>query len=197
VDAKEEAVISEFDGRSAEAAQGQYDQFRTFSEADPPLASQIRRYWTDLGFSFPGVATPWSAVFVSWCIRSAGATKREFRFSAQHSRFVHWAIQNAETNRGGFRGFPITDCVPTIGDIIQHNRGGTRHDFALAASHDDYPSHSAIVVEEGRDAKGRFVITIGGNESDAIRRKRVSLSPDGLILQREIDPYICVVQSQM
>jgi hypothetical protein len=190
-------VISEFERRLAETAQGQYDSFRTFSEADPPLAAQIARYWKDLGLKFPGVATAWSAVFVSWCVQQAGATRKDFRFSAQHSVFVHWAIGNTEANQGRFRGLPIAECVPTIGDIIQHNRAPNRFGFAHAAAEFDYPSHSAIVVEEGRDAKGRFVITIGGNESDAIRRKRVVLDDDGLIVQRAIDPFIAVVQSQM
>ena len=82
-----------------------------------------------------------------------------------------------------------------IGDIIHNNRDGNTHNFAFAASHDDYPSHSAIVVETGHDHSGRFAVTIGGNESDSIRRKRVALDDDGLIIQRANSPFICVIQN--
>ncbi|MCC7284160.1 MAG: DUF2272 domain-containing protein [Acetobacteraceae bacterium] len=190
-------MISEFEQKVAAIAKDQFDQFNQLSESDPPLAAQIERYWKELGLPFPGVGTAWSAVFVSWCIRNAGATKKDFKFSPRHAVFVQWAIVNAETNQGRFRGLPITECVPTIGDIIQNNREGNSFGFEHAAAHDDYPSHTAIVVEEGKDPKGRFVITIGGNESDTVGRKRVALSADGLIVQRPNNPYICVVQSQM
>jgi hypothetical protein len=190
-------MISDFEQKVAAIARAQFDAFHTFSENDPPLAEQIERYWRDLGLAFPGVGTAWSAVFVSWCIRSAGATKRDFKFSARHAVFVNWAITNAETRQGRFHGLPISECVPTIGDLIQYNREGNAFGFEHAAAHDDYPSHTAIVVEEGKDSRGRFVMTIGGNESDTVGRKRVALSPDGLIVQRAANPYIAVVQSRM
>ena len=52
-----------------------------------------------------------------------------------------------------------------------------------------------IVVETGHDSTGRFAVTVGGNESDSIRRKRVALNDDGLIIQRVNSPYICVIQN--
>lgn len=40
-----------------------------------------------LGFT-SCVTVPWSAVFVSWCMKHAGASVSEFKFSAAHSAFV-------------------------------------------------------------------------------------------------------------
>lgn len=188
-------MLSEFEAKLAETALGQYDTYRFQSESDPGLAKQIERYWRDLGFAFPGVGTPWSAVFVSWCVKTAGATKKEFPFSARHAAFVHWAIANAETNSGLFRALPVEACAPATGDIIQNNRGGNGFDYAHAAEHDDYESHTAIVVETGADGSGRFAVTIGGNESDSVRRKRVALDARGYIVQRAIEPFICVIQT--
>jgi hypothetical protein len=188
-------MLSEFEAALARTALGQYDTYRFQSESDPGLARQIERYWRDLGFAFPGVGEAWSAVFVSWCVKTAGATRREFRFSARHAEFVQWAIGNAETGTGLFRAQPIESCVPATGDIIQNNRGGNSFGYGHAAEHDDYPSHSAIVVETGADASGRYAVTIGGNESDSIRRKRVALDSRGYIVQRAIEPFICVVQT--
>ena len=83
-----------FAKKLAATAQKQYDLFHFDSENDPPLANQIEKYWTGLGLSFPGVDTAWSAVFISWCVKQAGATAAEFKFAAAHSVFVHKAIQN-------------------------------------------------------------------------------------------------------
>lgn len=180
----------------AEIAKGQYDTYHTLREKDKKLAAQIHNYWTGLGLSFPGVNTAWSAVFVSWCVKQAGAAKDEFKFAAAHSQFVHAAIGNASNNRGVFRGFDIKSYVPKVGDIIQNNRGGTKFNFEFAKQNAAYFSHSAIVVEEVKDAQGnRFVITIGGNEADSVGRKTVKLDANGKIIQRKKDPYICIIQT--
>ena len=103
-------------------------------------------------------------MFVSSCVKKAGATATEFAFAASHSVFVHQAIKNAASGTGVFRGIDVTTAKPAVGDIIQNNRGGSKFDFAFAKANTDYPSHSAIVVEIGADTLGPFALTIGGNE---------------------------------
>jgi hypothetical protein len=190
-------MLSVFEKALADVALNEYSVYHGYEETDPPLADRIRTYWTALGKTFPGVSTPWSAVFVSWCVKSAGATKKEFHFSDQHSKFVFWAIHNAETNDGLFRAYPIEECAPSVGDIIHNNRPKKKLTFKYAALHDDYPSHSAVVVATGHDSTGRYATTIGGNEGDpgSIRRRRVVLNEDGLILQNPKRPFISVIQT--
>jgi hypothetical protein len=188
-------MASTFAKKLAATAQKQYDLFHFDSENDPPLFQQIQKFWTGLGLTFPGVSTPWSAVFVSWCVKQAGATKAEFNFNPAHSQFVFTAIQNAANNTGVFRGFDITAEAPAVGDIIQNNRNGNTHDFAFAKTHKSYVSHSAIVVEVGADNQGGFAMTVGGNESDSIRQKLVRLNSNGKIKQRVNSPYICVIKN--
>ena len=166
------------------------------NEADASLCKQIRRYFTDLGIGFVSCVTvPWSAVFVSWCVKQAGATAAEFAFSAAHSVFVHAAIRNARAATGVFRALPIDERAPGVGDIIHANRNGQTLDYAFARTHTKYLSHSAIVVEVGTDSIGRFALTIGGNESDSIRQTIVRLTPDGLVRQRATNPFISVIQT--
>lgn len=190
-------MLSEFEKALSQIAISEFNRFQGLDEDDKDLGDRIRTYWTSVSMKFPGVKTAWSAVFVSWCIGEAGATKKEFLFAPGHAKFVHWAIRNAETATGLFRGFPIEECAPTIGDLIQNNRPGKKLTFDFAAIHDKYESHSAIVVALGQDSAGRFATTIGGNEGDpgSVGRKRVALDEDGLIVQRKNSPYICVVQS--
>jgi hypothetical protein len=188
-------MASKFCTDLAKLAEEQHNKFHFIQEGDEPLRSQIKKYWQDLGLGFTSVSIPWSAVFVSWCVKKAGASSSEFKFAAAHSVFVHQAIKNAGANTGLFRGIDAKIAKPKVGDIIQNNRGGTRFDFAHAKAHANYQSHSAIVVETGVDSLGPYALTIGGNESDSIRRVRVALTAGGVIKQRPTNPYICVIDT--
>jgi len=70
-----------FQKQLATAAQKQYDKYHLYRENQPPLSQQIPNYWTGIGLTFPGVSVAWSAVFVSWCVKQAGATAQQFRFA--------------------------------------------------------------------------------------------------------------------
>lgn len=183
---------SDFAKLVATTAREQHDQFHLIDENDEPLSSQIKKYWQAVGQPFPGVEVPWSAVFVSFCVKKAGATDDEFEFVAAHSIFVHKAINHP----GAYRGVKISAASVRVGDIIQNNRGGTSHDFEFAKTHPTYTSHSAIVVARGEDHLGKFALTIGGNESDSVRRVRVALKDDGTIRQRTGNPFICLLKNE-
>ncbi|MDQ3804071.1 MAG: DUF2272 domain-containing protein [Acidobacteriota bacterium] len=185
-----------FAKKVASVAQAQHTKFQFTNEADSALCNQIKKWTQDIGFGFTSCTkVPWSAVFVSWCFKQAGATKAEFKFAMAHSVFVHQAIQNALNGVGVFQGFDITAQAPAVGDIIQHNRGGTKRDFAFARKNANYTSHSIIVIETGQDSQGRFAFCIGGNESDSVRRTTVRLNTQGFIKQRTENPFICVVKN--
>lgn len=171
-------------------AKDQHARFSGTDEGDEPLRSQIRKYWTDLNLAFPGVEVPWSAVFVSHCVFKADPNA-EFEFSPQHSQFVHDAINNPRA----FRGVPIDAASIRVGDILQNNRGGTNHDFEFAKKHGNYASHSAIVIARGEDDRGKFAHTVGGNESDTIRRVRVQLNDDGTVRQKNANKYIALLKN--
>lgn len=193
-----QAIPSAFARRLASIAEEQHARFQFVNEADPELCKQIEKWTKDIGGAFVSCTSPdhpWSAVFVSWCVKAAGATKSEFEFSKAHSVFVHKAIQNALNGTGVFHGLEITAHAPRVGDIIQHNRGGTKFNFAHARKNKHYKSHSVIVVEVGQDAQGPFAFCIGGNERDAIRRSVVRLTSQGLIRQRNGNPFICVIKT--
>ena len=182
-----------FAKKLARIADDLHTRFHMQNEAEPALAKQIRKFWEEIGLAFPGVSTPWSAVFVSSCVKQAGATKAEFTFAAAHAQFAFQAIHNETKQSGVFRGRELASHAPGVGDIIQNNRGGNGFDYAFAKTHKSYLSHSAIVIETGTDTAGRYALTIGGNESDSIRRTVVRLTPQGLIKQRPANPYICVI----
>lgn len=188
---------SRFASKLASLAENEYNQLGHLHETTTTMVARIRKYWDDIGLSFPGVSTPWSAVFVSFHVKAAGASAEEFKFSSQHSQFVFKAAKNAAQETGVFRARRIDVYAPKIGDIIQNNRDGNSFDFQHAASDNDYKSHSAIVVEEGQDGSGRYVRTVGGNEGNKVGDSIVRLRSSGLIRQPSSDPsyYICVIET--
>lgn len=188
-------ATTEFSKKLSSIALGQYKDFRNRDEGDPQLSKQIRKYWLELNEPFESVEIPWSAVFVSWCVKKAGASDAEFLFSTAHSKFVYFAIQNTVKGTGVFRARNITEYQPKIGDIIHNNRSGNAFDFAYAQAHKSYESHSAIVIETGEDDQGRYLITVGGNEGDAIRQKEIRLDHNGYIIQRTSNPFISIIQN--
>ena len=138
---------------------------------------------------------PWSAVFVSWCVKQAGATAAEFKFAMAHLVFVNQAIKNATNQTGVFQGFDIRSAAPSVGDIIQHNRGNNNFNFAFASANSSYQSHSVIVIEIGQDSLGGFAFCVGGNESDSVRRTVVRLDAQGFIKQRTGNSFISIIKN--
>jgi hypothetical protein len=177
----------------------QYSTYHPYQENDPVLTKQIAIYWTSVQTTFPGTGTPWSGVFVSWCIKTAGATSKEFKFSSNHSVFTHWAAINARDNTGLFRAYPFDQKVPEIGDILHNNQPKgtfTFKDVLNLKTGESFSSHSAIVVEKGIDAKGKpYIKTVGGNETQSVREKTVLLDSHGIIIKRDKQPFISLIKN--
>jgi hypothetical protein len=178
----------------ATTSQNQYNRFHLLRENQPPLNTQIAKYWNDLGLPFQNVSVAWSAVFVSWCVKQAGATAVEFRFAQAHAVFAHWAIQNSVAGTGLFRGHDPARYAPKLGDILQNNRSGHQYDFNHAAANTQYQSHSAIVMEVGTDNVGKYLRTIGGNEADSVGMKEVRLNANGRVKNAN-GVYISVIET--
>ena len=128
-------------------------------------------------------------------MKTAGATKAEFKSHVAHSQFVHQAIKNATNGVGVFQGFEFNAKTPEVGDIIQHNRRGNRFSFNFAKTHSRYESHSFIVIEVGEDTSGKFAFCICGNEDDSVRRSIVRQNPQALIKQRDGSPFISIIKN--
>ncbi|HWX62902.1 DUF2272 domain-containing protein [Bradyrhizobium sp.] len=195
-------------GRSVVAiAKAEFDRFHGINEGNQPLRGRIADYYEAAGGSRNLDPTlnenAWSAAFVSFCIKQSGATADQFKFSMLHSVYVKAAIANADAGRGVFRGHPITDYAPKLGDLIHHNRSGGTLTFEFAREHDGYPSHSAIVVDFEVSNGVRHAVTIGGNEflaggTGTVGRSSFPLDANGFLNQAAIGPkLICVVENQL
>lgn len=149
-----------------------FDKGRADEKADVYYL-YVREMWAAIGEPYDGRSVdingkdvPWSAAFISWVVRKAGAAYANFQFSARHSTFVNNAIKARVTNRQDkpFWGYRITEKKPELGDIIQRNRGGGSFTFSYAENHERYESHSDIVVEVTADV----VRVLGGNVGNTV-----------------------------
>jgi hypothetical protein len=186
---------SEFASRLAAIAKRELDTYGGTDEGSSPLKQRIKTYYDYLGFDFQSVEVAWSAVFISFCVRKAGASSSEFKFSARHSDFVFEAIKNAQKQSGVFRGYDYSTWSVRVGDILHHNQPDGTFDFEHAKRHTQYSSHSAIVIARGIDHIGKFAVLVGGNENNTISRRRIALNSNGTAQQRVKQPFISIVKN--
>lgn len=183
-------------------ARDQYQRYHGMQEANEPMLSRIKGYWDELRteagneFTFTSATeVPWSAVFVCWCLKQAGVTNAQFRFSRQHSVYIHAAIGRANANPPQtYPALNAQNYAPMAGDIIHWNRNGGTVTYAGAAGNNDYESHCVIVVDVGQDDRGPCAITVGGNENQSVGQTRLPLSADGRLVPRSGNPYISIIK---
>ena len=119
----------------------------------------------------------WSAAFVSYVMRIAGAGAR-FPYSASHSDYIDIAKQQAldQTTKWLITAERPESYVPQPGDLICLGRGGARdlrYDD-LPAGH--FPGHCDIAVDTSVPGQ---ISVVGGNVDDAVTMKHVPVTPDG------------------
>jgi hypothetical protein len=124
----------------------------------------------------------WSAAFIDYVMRMAGAGKR-FPYSPSHSDYI-----NAARTQPGLvvTAMPLGQYAPQLGDLICMWRAGHVVAFQdLPAG--QFPGHCDIVVARHPGA----LDVIGGNVDNAVAMKRVSVAPDG----RMVDPAGAVIDT--
>jgi hypothetical protein len=132
--------------------------------------------------------TPWSAAFISFIAREAGAGAK-FKFSSYHSIYIMEALRAAAGpgSSAPWVGRRRESHTPKVGDLIACGRERAKTaTFDTAASFistapgaapDHFPSHTDFVVE----VMGDKVVTIGGNVSNSVSRKNWPLNASGRI----------------
>jgi hypothetical protein len=120
---------------------------------------------------------PWSAAFVSYVMRIAGAGPH-FPYAPDHAHYIDIAKEMA---LGQASGWVITAerpsaYAPQPGDLVCFGRGR-----AASLTYDDlpagfFPAHCAIVVDTAVPGE---ISVIGGNVDDAVALTHLPVTPDG------------------
>jgi flagellum-specific peptidoglycan hydrolase FlgJ len=136
---------------------------------------------------------PWSSVFVSYVMRTAGAGSH-FHYSRAHVGYIRAARRNRLDNRtdNPFWAYPATEVAPEVGDIIckARNNSGADYDNIADGTHRD--THGDIVTE----IRPGFLTVVGGNVHQNVDAKRnIRILADGrLALDGDQSVYFAVVR---
>ena len=148
-------------------------------------AGSVTAYWTGKhdgsGHVFPASQDshyPWSAAFISYIMRIAGAGER-FPYSAAHAEYINAAKAQADAGGGPL---VVTAERPDIyapqpGDIICLGRGGSQRLTYDQLPTSSFPGHCDMVVAAG----GGQLSVIGGNVDDSVTEKHIPTTPGGML----------------
>jgi hypothetical protein len=145
----------------------------------------------------------WSAVMVCTCVRRAAfAASIEYveggrhinqneplQLGINHLSFTREAFRRRRAQaRGTYHAFTVAEREPQVGDIIVQDRQATSvggvMTFNSIPNIQGRALHSDVIVEA--NPTDDYVVTIGGNVGDAVRRRRFPLTPGRrLVVQRQ------------
>jgi hypothetical protein len=158
------------------------------TETQEPLSSRVLQYFAFVGRSdiTNPAAEPWSAAFISFVIKHAGATDGQFPTSQNHAKYILQGLENRIANRldASIVYFDRNEMVPQVGDLVGFSRTPAVKNRAdleklLLKPEKDrfFPSHTNIVVE----ASPGTIKAIGGNVSQTIKITAIKADAAGKI----------------
>jgi len=163
-------------------------------EFDDPQYLRVGDYWDSINLGYDGrtkgtdgTNPAWSAAFISFVLRGAGAGDR-FPGSQAHCHYFQHFVDRPGANL--YEALPPDQVTPRPGDILHYGRRWAKqYDFATArqnyAADSFYPSHSDIVVAV--NANQKVVTAIGGNVSNSVKEKAFHLDENGRLIERVED----------
>ncbi|SRR6266849_2590031 len=173
-------------------ARAENESLGALRRGDQQLEDRIEFYRRSVRIrATPDVKAHYSAVFISWCMCAAGASATEFPAVAGHWQYAAFAARNVEAGTGLFWARRIEDYAPQPGDLVHFNRDGGTVDYdGICAG--SYKGESGIVV--ARDG-GEALIVVGNQEPPGnVGTERLALDESGLLIQRDSNPFICVIE---
>lgn len=149
-------------------------------EGDDGFFQRVGTYWKE-GVNISGIDgrnhdEPWSAAFISYIMKKAGAGSRFF-YNEQHSQYISRAIGDFLQRRtdAGYWGCRLTEARPQVGDIVCWSRqSGIDYDHQHGG---DYKGHCDLVVS----VRDGGVDVIGGNVGDSVTKRPLALDQRGLL----------------
>lgn len=157
---------------------------------------RIGDYWKNLGGPYKNLTgkdrgVPWSAAFISWCMREAGAGAG-FPYSAGHATYINAAIRDANKPTATLVGKQLNGYKLKLGDLIGYWRGEKQITFDTALKIGWYESHTEIIVE----IAGNRAFSMGGNVNHSVTKRQVKLGTNGE-LKDTSENWFVVIQNNL
>lgn len=151
-------------------------------ESNPNMRSVLEDYWRKGVGWLPSdpqwwSAHAWSAAFISWLMRKAGAGKA-FKYAAAHAVYTKAAKDNRLANNDNpFKAYRVNEAKPEVGDLVCKSRAGSGANYENIRP--GLKTHCDVVVEV---QPGRLT-TIGGNVGQSVSTTHVRTDANGYINQ--------------
>ncbi|EGE46900.1 Hypothetical protein APO_2507 [Acetobacter pomorum DM001] len=131
----------------------------------------------------------WSAAFISYVMRVAGANSR-FPYSPNHSTYINAAASGQSPI---LRAQDPANYTPKPGDLICVARGRSKDTIRFSSLPTSYgfPAHCGFVVAVGQNGQpfGRQISIIGGNIDDAVALTHVPTDTQGRLTSPDGQSY--------
>lgn len=149
-------------------------------ETSPEKRAALSKYWQAANAPDYGYGAAWSAAFISYLFKEAGAGSR-FPYASSHSVYIREAVKNRNAGkRFGLLAYTPDEYAPKVGDLVCYPRqSGVTFDTDHA-----YDSHCDIVVAVNRVA-GQL-ITIGGNVSNSVTKTVYPINASGQVTASKV-----------
>ena len=161
-------------------------------ENESGAIERVNEYWQNVGRDdLDGTDRdwPWSAAFISWVMKEAGASDR-FEYSASHSTYIADAVASRKNgdSDAAFIAYRLDEYSPQVGDLV----GFSRQAGITFDSQPPYKSHTDIVVAV-RDGE---IDVIGGNTSDSVTLRTFQTDAQGRLIDPSRDWFV-VLSNQL
>lgn len=136
--------------------------------------------YSEYGTPYRGDAPAWSAAFISYVMRSAGAAGN-FTYSPLHADYINAAARN----EGALRAERPENYAPRPGDLICTGRASARNIRFEDLPASTFLAHCDIVTQAGPSQ----LLVIGGNVDAGVTMKHIPTGPTGLLAEPGGRPY--------
>jgi hypothetical protein len=121
---------------------------------------------------------PWSAVFISWVMKKAGAGTA-FAYSPAHQNYIRAARRNrlAGNTANPFWAFRATEIAPQVGDLVCTARDNSGATYDNIADRQSRKTHCDIVTA----VRPGEIRVVGGNVRQNVDAKTLHTQPDGTL----------------
>lgn len=189
-----------FKNQLKEIAEREWEFFGRGSrkESEDGYWQRIEKYWSEgVGIKYidsveevSSPNNPWSAVFISWVMKKAGAGN-QFKYNPSHSVYIRDAIKNRKKNvsDAGFKAYKKNEVSPEVGDLICKARAGDEN-WVNYDTTTDYKSHCDLVVAK----RVNEIDIIGGNVSNSVTRQTLKLDDNGKV-EDTSRPWFVVIKN--
>lgn len=195
-----EPVVGDLASAAVSIAQAEWAFWNAgkYQERDPEVTPRMKDYWLAVGKKTTTAqiqselwqngnkakniyGNPWSAAFISWVMKEAGAGN-SFSYHAAHAGYIVAAKRNTDNNAERFWAFQAQSTSPQVGDIVCFPR---ENGVTYANIEVRMRTHGDLVVAKN----GNSITVIGGNTSDrfggprahTVGKKQVNLTSSGLL----------------